>query len=76
MADPWRGAPTRADRLAQSQKSMIPGTIQGRVSQAAPVKTKARVPQNTRSLGLVWVGPDAPEDAPVGRLWFDTDEPV
>jgi len=74
----WRDTTTRAERMARAQQSMIPGTAKGRVVQASPTHQAPRTDQDPDDLGLVWVDDNEPAEgeAPQGKLWFKTNEPV
>lgn len=71
MADSWRGQESRTNQLAHAQQSMTPGTVSGRVRQAAPL------PRRTRNTAVVpdilWVDDTAPDpDVFDGPFWFNT----
>jgi len=75
MADSWRDRQSRQARQGQTLKSMARGTVGGRVAQAARVPAPSRINQEPEDR-FPFVGPDEPEEAPTGKIWFDTDEPV
>jgi len=42
VSDSWRAPQSRVARLARAQKSMIPGSVDGRVAQARTVRARPR----------------------------------
>lgn len=76
--DNWQPKQSRTQRTATAQRSMIPGTLDGRVRQASPIPQRPDIEQTPITGGDVWVAPTAepPPDIYDGRLWFVTDEPI
>ena len=73
MAGSWKNKESAQARTRQAVRSMVPGTIDGRVQQASPVDRRSQQ-RTVDSDDSVWVGPDQPDYAPTGKLWFDTDD--
>lgn len=76
MADSWRDRPSRAARTARAVESMAGGSMKGRIAQASPVRPIPKTDQDPDDLSFVWVDDVEPDDAPQGKLWFKTDEPI
>jgi hypothetical protein len=50
--------------------------MKGRIAQASPVRPIPKTDQDPDDLSFVWVDDVEPDDAPQGKLWFKTDEPI
>lgn len=68
MSDSWRPRPSHTERTARAVQSMIPGTMEGRIAQAAPTTDRLRQEQGSGSVIEVpfsYYGvPDPNEESP------------
>jgi hypothetical protein len=69
MADSWGPRHSATRRLRRTQQAMIPGTLNGRLRQAAPVPP--RIDHEPPPFNM-HVGDTPPEDIYIGRAWMDT----
>lgn len=79
LADSWKGRESQTTKNTRAIRNMNRGSLDGRTSSSKPVSTiytQSQEPEAEPPPGLVHVGPTAPADDPIGRLWFDTDAGV
>ena len=65
---------SRLTRVSRTQQSLLRGSVDGRLREAAPIPPDARQSEESSSGTSLFVGP---EDPGVDNydFWFDTDEP-
>lgn len=69
MADSWEPRQSRVRLLQRQQDSTFPGSMRGRLKQAAPLPDRLDIEMPSFPLH---VGDTPPEDVYLGRQWMDT----
>jgi hypothetical protein len=66
----WKPSESAVSKLQNAQQSMAPGTLGGRVRQAATVPDR---PRTSQDVGIeIYVQDFEPEEAGFKALWYDT----
>ena len=76
MADSWQPDASPLTQVRRAQQSMMPGTVDGRIREAAPMPARQASEASAEAGDVLFVGPEDPGLDAGYPFWFDTDDIV